>query len=318
MDIKIPFSLISTDVQHDRLIVVPGYWFLYNMYAVIRNSKKFGARDKRTKKNQYLEYDVLAPDTINEMFDSLRIIEDAVGKCMSPQTKDFRTVGRTILQDDAIRISQDIYLENVENSKRRVVLLKPKESYKLFHRLIKHYAALEIVEFLSKNKDLSLFEDLTQSVHNRLQFKNVGGQLIPTNSLDNLINDIKSNKINLWDSIHKEYHIWSKNYKDEKRIHALASLAEITNTKPADWTNEFISNIITESLETQKWIFSEIYNSRKKDYINPFRSMVYDSKEEMDIVIGSLEDNSFIKDEEKALDQYITKTNNVLKLLAEV
>ena len=48
---------------------MPGYWFMYNMYALARNSWKYEDRDKRTEKIQPIEYDYLAPDTINEMFD---------------------------------------------------------------------------------------------------------------------------------------------------------------------------------------------------------------------------------------------------------
>ena len=47
-----------------------------------------------------------------------------------------------------------------------------------------------------------------------------------------------------------------------------------------------------------------ITRSREKDYNNPFRKMVYDSQEEMDKVMGSLSDNSFIRQEAKALKTF--------------
>ena len=71
LNIPIPFSLVGNDVSNDKLVVMPGYWFLYNMYALARNSGKYETRDKRAFKNQYLEYDYLAPDSINEIFDAL-------------------------------------------------------------------------------------------------------------------------------------------------------------------------------------------------------------------------------------------------------
>lgn len=67
LDIRLPFSLISNDVTHDQLIVMPAYWFEYNMYALARNSWKYVARDQRIEKLQQFEYDFLAPDTGNEM-----------------------------------------------------------------------------------------------------------------------------------------------------------------------------------------------------------------------------------------------------------
>ena len=47
LDIRIPFSLLSNDVKNDQLVLIPGYWFMYNMYALMRNTNKFISRDKR-------------------------------------------------------------------------------------------------------------------------------------------------------------------------------------------------------------------------------------------------------------------------------
>lgn len=46
-----------------------------------------------------------------------------------------------------------------------------------------------------------------------------------------------------------------------------------------------------------------ILESRAKDYTNPFRKMVYDNNEEMNQVVGRLEDNSFIQHQFALLQQ---------------
>jgi len=46
-----------------------------------------------------------------------------------------------------------------------------------------------------------------------------------------------------------------------------------------------------------------ITESRAKDYSNPFRTMVYETAEEMNKVLGRLEDNSFIQQQMGELDQ---------------
>ena len=315
LDIKTPFSLISTDVRNDRLILVPGYWFLYNMYAVMRNSKKFVARDRRTIKNQYLEYDILAPDTINEMFESLRIIEEAVGKSLLPNWPNSREEGKKILMDDCIKISQDIYLEGVENSKRKVVMLKPRESYKLFKKLIRHYAVIQILnkeEWKELNADELLHAIQSLNATSRKEFENIGGQLVPKKDLQRLQHDIKSDQYDNWQDIHKQYHAWSSNYPYEKLAHALASLAELTGKPIHQWDIDFLIKLIEQSKQTQQWIYQEIYNSREKDYTNPFRKMVYENEEEMNMVIGSLEDNAFIKSEKQELDNFLAAASNLL------
>ena len=67
LNISIPFSLISLDYVKDELVVMPGYWFMYNFYALARNAWKYQDRDKRKNIDQYFEYDYLAPDSVNEL-----------------------------------------------------------------------------------------------------------------------------------------------------------------------------------------------------------------------------------------------------------
>jgi hypothetical protein len=56
-----------------------------------------------------------------------------------------------------------------------------------------------------------------------------------------------------------------------------------------------------------------IFNSREKDYTNPFRMMVYENETEMDKVVGSLNDNPFILQEQQALSSYKRKVNKIIK-----
>src|SRR5690606_13849421 len=73
LNISIPFSLVSIDLKNDVLQLMPAYWFIYNMYALQRNTAKYILRDKRYDKTQLIEYDYLAPDTVNEMLASIRL-----------------------------------------------------------------------------------------------------------------------------------------------------------------------------------------------------------------------------------------------------
>ena len=85
LKIPIPFSLVSNDVSNDKLVVMPAYWFMYNMYALARNAWKYVDRDKRIERIQYIEYDFLAPDTINEIVDSIKLLEEFAGKAWAKQ-----------------------------------------------------------------------------------------------------------------------------------------------------------------------------------------------------------------------------------------
>ena len=80
LDIPLPFALLSNDAARDELHVMPAYWWLHNMYALARNTWKFQSRDQRVSKAQHIEFDSLAPDTAEEMFRALELLERWVGQ----------------------------------------------------------------------------------------------------------------------------------------------------------------------------------------------------------------------------------------------
>jgi len=300
LDIKFPFSLVSNDVTHDRLIIVPGYWFMYNMYALMRNTNKFISRDKRSFKNQYFEYDILAPDTVNEIFTGIKEIEQAVSKSLN-------TDNPAAWLNNNEKAVDEIFLDNAEFSKRKVVLLKPKEAYQLFKKLARYYSVCQVLEHVDPMDFNKTIQALVNAGLKREEFENVGSQLVPVSKLDQLLQDLKDKKINSWDEMHKNYHHLSDAYIQDKLKHSLASLQEVTETDTAEWNADFWNKLFDEALETKKWICDEIYNSRSKDYHNPFRLMVYENEEEMNEVVGRLEDNSFINQQSAEFEGFQNK-----------
>jgi hypothetical protein len=66
---------------------MPAFWWMYNMYALARNSWKFRSRDKRKLKLQHIEMQSFAPDTVEEIFHGER---DAVARLGRPREEDAR------------------------------------------------------------------------------------------------------------------------------------------------------------------------------------------------------------------------------------
>lgn len=318
LNIRFPFCLVSNEVDTNRLVVLPAYWFLYNMYAMMRNTSKFQSRDKRKFKNQYIEYDVLAPDTVNEMFVALAEIERAVGNAYNEGNaeQDVQAFGKKMLISDEPLAGKDVLLDNVEFSRRKVVLAKPKEAYVVYQRMIRYYAVQQMMPILEK-RSFTDFKTLVSAFpETRSSFENIGGQLVPKAKLEALLTDIRSRKIQSWNDVHISYHAWSSVYLDDKLKHAVAALAEVTGRGPSSWDEPFIKMLIEEALVTRRWIFAEIESSRAKDYQNPFKQMVYESFEEMEEVVGRLEDNGFINKERKALFEFEESVKNVLNALS--
>jgi hypothetical protein len=299
LDIPFPFALVSNDPANDQLVVMPGYWFMYNMYALARNAWKYIDRDKRIDKTQHLEYAFLAPDSINEVLHALQLMEQYAGKKALADKMD------TI----------EMPAGSVENSKRKVVLLKAAKSYQLFKELVIYYAVEQMLQFASTVKFKTADELFIQlpKKQKRSEWVNVGGQLIPVTELNTLKQKIVSGKIKSWDAVHAFYAAQAKHYPQQKLQHAMSSLFELTGT--AKLTKENFVAYLQSYLATKTWMVEGIASSREKDYTSPFRKMMYETEAELEAVTGKLKENSFILQQQEELKQTKAAVQKMVKQL---
>ncbi len=173
----------------------------------------------------------------------------------------------------------------------------------------------QLIIFIQQHK-IKTWEQLYQGLpmrSRRNQWVNVGGQLLPKTSVNTLIKEIQSGKIKSWDEVHAFYKRNSLLYPEQKFQHAFASLLEIKNIQPKDFSKTLFKQLLKEALDCKEWMVKEIYNSRAKDYHNSFRKMMYDSKAEMEKVVGKLNDNSFINRQKTELKKFTEKTNDIIR-----
>ncbi len=289
LNIPIPFSLVSNDVSRDRLVIMPGYWFRYNMYALARNAGKYVSRDKRTDKTQLLEFDYLAPDCVEEMFTALDIFKKAMRAKRAKHAGD------------------EYPVEGIEHSKRSVVLLKVPQADALYRELIVYYGVTQLLEWASvqpKIRSWKQFKDALPAKPVRKPWANIGGQLIPAQAVQGLIRKIHNDQCSNWDDVHDFYAQQSKTYAKEKMGHAYASLLEVLGIKSGGFSKQKMQALLKQALQTREWMVAGMRSSRQKDHDNPFRQMVYDSVKEMEAVTGKLSENTFILEQEALLQQF--------------
>jgi hypothetical protein len=294
LHIPLPFSLISNDVANDVLQVMPAYWFMYNMYALVRNSRKYVDRDKRTEKIQRVEYDYLAPDTVNEMFNALTTLQQ--------------------LQPDATGTAT---VTGWENTNRTTKILKVPEAIIAFKRMITFYGITAIYSAIEQY-NITSFDALKKKLSAKVQrsnWLNIGGQLIQKEALENLKHNIKKGKTKGWMDVHDFYKEQGDAYDMDKCNHAYTSLLEILNITPRQFTPALLKQLLHDAVATKEWMCKGIYDARAKDYSNPFRKMVYDTNEEMNKVIGRLEDNSFIQEQLAELEAMKKQVKRTIKQL---
>jgi hypothetical protein len=333
LDIPIPFSLVSNDVAKDELIIMPAYWFMHNMYALARNAWKYTDRDKRLEKIQLLEYDYLAPDSVQELAVAIVRLEmiaarswlkhehsksnPAEVQTQLPNDVSLQSMGKILLEKNNPAFSSiSFFAEGFENSSRKVRVIKLAKGYSIFRELIIHYAVRQIMLHINSHKYSGLPEFQEWLPENKTPEKwiNAGGQMIRKSSLDKLVKNIKDNSVCNWNDIHQFYKTEADRYPAEKLYHALDILNQVQGISVKSINFPEFSALLLESVATAEWITNGIFRSREKDYVNPFRQMVYDNQAEMDKVLGKLDENSFIKNQDKAFSDYKDSVRSLIKL----
>ena len=322
LDIPLPFSLLNNNVSKDQLEVMPAYWWLYNMFALARNSWKFQNRDKRIHKDQNIEYDPFAPDTAEEIFSARTLLEIWTAKAslrqkgisVKEQSNDeLAKVGRDLFAGSEEEINKlEVLGENMENTRRNVLILKPYKAYHAYGDMLHYYAVRNLMTYMKSNPKAT-FSVLCTDLKNKRQKEwiNLGGQLMSIDDVDRLRSDIGSNKLKTWKEIHERYNeLWVK-YKSDKQKHAFATLCDLSGAGHltlADW-----NSVLDKTVNIQKFVSDQVYSSRKKDFDNPFRQATFRNKDEMKAAFGTINENSFIVQVRKETEEFIALAEEIKK-----
>ncbi|WP_187759700.1 DUF4954 family protein [Thiospirochaeta perfilievii] len=299
----LPFSLISLN-KNDKVEVFPGYWFLHNMYALKRNSWKYGVRDQREKNFPRLDFDFLAPDTVSEMLEGREFLEKCAEYSYRKISTDIHT-GEDLLNEYDDFGNFTIYSTTIENKNHGVLIHKPAVAYKEYYKMITLYSVDTILKFFKDGGDISQLNGLV----NPDKWINCGGQFIPDDRVKSIIDDIVDKKITSWDELHSRYKMVSKLYDRDKAGHAFYVLQKLNKVDRLNW-QQWLDAVDT-AIKARIEIKERVYSSREKDFNCSFRKITFDSKEEKEAVIGKLDDNSFFKIEEEECASFIEMTKSV-------
>lgn len=316
LNIPLPFSLLNNNVSRDELEVMPAFWWRYNMYALARNSSKFEARDKRKRKIQHIEFDSLAPDTAEEMLSARRLLEIWTAKAAlrqkgaAPEGKsddELAAAGRELLSRKENMAGLEVLGENMEKSDRRVVITKPYEGYHAYGDMLIYYAVKNLMKY---EGSLAQMQEALKDGAQR-EWVNIGGQLVPARDVDQLRRDITSGILTSWKGIHARYDALWQAYPLEKQKHAwqvLRLMLKADRISKEQWLAA-----LNDVVRIQEYIRDQVYISRKKDYDNPFRKATYRNIDEMTAAIGTIEDNSFVKQVRKDTEDFRKAVEEVKK-----
>lgn len=322
MNITMPFCLVNNNVNKDQLEIMPAFWWMYNMYAIARNTSKYHKRDTRKRKIQNIEFETLAPDTIEEVIAACKMLEVWTAKAYLRSINDtkhyeyheLRAIGRELMSKPEIVNTLEVLGDDIEKSSRKVVILKPYRAYHAYRDMILYYAIRVISDSIinKKSVDYKTIKDDHRELRRKVWI-NLGGQMMMQEDVDQLREDINKGILNNWNDIHNRYNeIW-KRYPEDKTRHAYLSLYFLLQTKEIE--KEMFIDVLKKSIDIQKFICNEVYNSRKKDYENHIRNVTFRNEEEKIAVVGKLEENSFVKQIRKETEEFIEKIEKVISII---
>jgi hypothetical protein len=137
----------------------------------------------------------------------------------------------------------------------------------------------------------------------KYKWLNIGGQLIREVSIQDLYDRLKNNEIQSWEEVHQFYVEEGNKYAGLKEQDALLALSEVSKTAFKKWDIAFLIDILGQFKGIIEIFQTQFIRSRKKDFDNPFRLMMYENEQEMEAVLGSIEKDSFIKNKMMEWDQ---------------
>ena len=241
LDIKLPFALVNNNASKDQLEVMPAYWWMYNMYAMDRNSKKFAKRDKRVVKAQNIEFDNLAPDTAEEILHGMELLRGWM------------------------KASADgpVYAAGMEKGKRRTVILKAKEGLKAYEDMLVFYAM----------KNLESGQCPEVSGQSEKDWVNIGGQLVARADMERLIADVESGALDSWKAVHERFNALWAAYPAQRRAHAYGVLCRLAGVEKLD--ERLWQDYSKRFADIRNYVEEQKVESRRKDDVNPYRNMTY-------------------------------------------
>jgi hypothetical protein len=105
-------------------------------------------------------------------------------------------------------------------------------------------------------------------------------------------------------------------YSGQVLLHAVASIMELEGIRKRSFTDAKSNELLSDHLRSVEQVYEGIVASRKKDMTNPFRTMVYDGKEEQEAVVGKLSENSFITQKDIERKEIKQTVDRILKRLS--
>ena len=97
--------------------------------------------------------------------------------------------------------------ENMENSHRKIVILKPQQAWHAYMDMLHYYAAGNLLAYHSIKGKCTSVQEMNSKLNGKREreWVNLGGQVMLSTDLEKLCSDIGSGTLASWKEIHERY-----------------------------------------------------------------------------------------------------------------
>ena len=237
-------------------------------------------------------------------------------------------LGRSILAEADGRLPFEVLAAHVERSDRACVVCKPVQAWRAYRDMLVWFAAREVVAFAAAGTEPPRWETLagelasgdgTPGALNAERgvlaacqdsgicaagtgWENLGGLLTPRPRLEALLAKAASGAYHTWDDLHADYGLLSEACGGDKLRYAWSLLGGLYPPEAGEPTSGAAQGPSLEGLRRALadldrlcgYVAREVYESRVKDWSNPFRKRTFRTAAEMAAVVGDPKENSFV------------------------
>lgn len=233
INLQLPFSLLNNNVYDNVLEVMPAYWWMYNAYALRRNADKFKQRDQRLNPTQHVQYQPIAPDTVQEILYALN---------------KFYQGGQSLT-------------DGLENSKRTVRILKKDEAFSAYREMLLFYVWNTLHADFAQD-ERTLFQQVKKA--EGFQWTCLGGQLLRTTDVQTLCQQPSCS----WTEMHQRYDQLQLQYEVHNKSYAAYVLKYLCDCKPSA---EKVAMLMEQGSEVVQDFNRRADAERQRDLCSPFR-----------------------------------------------
>ena len=201
-----------------------------------------------------------------------------------------------------------ILLLDGQVNKGKAEVHKPVQSLLLYRDMILFYSVRTILDNFPKNR-------VKKVPDTKVDWTNLGGQIISKADINRILEDIRGGRIKSWDAVHAAYAEAQENYSTVKYNHALHVLQRLGKLESFSLDSRGMHYILNEFQTISEQLIERVLESRRKDYTVPFRKMIYESTQEMEAVLGKMEDNPFLNDYQEIMQSHIRKAKQIKNLI---